>query len=104
MTTQGIENIIQGYISELHNTGIEQFHYTGSVLYLFRDSLTDEQYRYVDFITELIIVKSMVKHGDDRYDIKRHIDIIADDYSDDIVQFYPLSCAVDSLIMQYENG
>lgn len=104
MTVQGIENIIQGYISELHNTGINQFNYTGSVLYLFRDSLTDEQYRYVDFITEFIIVKSMVKHGDDRYDIKQYINHIADDYSDDIVQFYPLSCAVDSLIMQYENG
>lgn len=104
MTVQWIENIIQGYISELHNTGINQFNYTGSALYLFRDSLTDEQYRYVDFISELIIVKSMVKHGDDRHDIKQYIDHIADDYSDDIVQFYPLSCAVDSLIMQYENG
>ena len=104
MTVQGIENIIQGYISELHNVGINQFNYTGSVLYLFRDSLTDEQYRYVDFITELIIVKLMIRDGDDKHDIKWKINRITDNYSDDIVQFYPLSCAVDSLIMQYENG
>ena len=106
MTVRSIENIITGYISELRNNGIHSFSYYDGVLYITTNELTEQEYKLVDFVSELIILKCYVqnKYGRfTRYDVADHIAAIKEKYSHEIVTFYPLSCAVDSVLMDFEK-
>lgn len=105
MTTQAIDRIISGYITELKENVTDQFSYINGVLYPFSNRLTDYEYKLVEFIGELIIIKLIVEYGThSKRELRTEIDRLQNKYEHELLNFYPLSCAIDSLYMELEKG
>lgn len=107
MTLLFIDSVISGYISELHVSGIDNFSYTlDNTLYIYRNTLSEYHYKLVNFISELIYIRILIKNTYGNFtifDIQKHISFLQKKYQKEIVSFYPLACVIDSLLMEIEK-
>lgn len=106
MDIKKIESIISGYMNELKSDGITSFAYSNDILYLYSGELSEKEYKFCDFMSELIIIKSIVKQRESDYlhSVRERIQRIQSNYETEIITYYPLACAFDSVCMLYENA
>ena len=106
MNTSTIESIISGYMQELKKDGVTSFSYSNDTLFLYACELSEKEYKLCDFISELIIIKSIVKQGKSGYlySVSERIQRIQSNYESEIITYYPLACAFDSVCIHYENA
>ena len=107
MTTEKMDEIISGYIGELKKNGIRSFSYSNHTLFPYASELTDEEYRLVEFISELLIIRSASVHESGEY-LRSYIDWVVTgiqkDYEQEIFSFPPMQYSIDSVIMNNKRS